>query len=345
MSYDRGGTAAIVGAGTWEDRVTARPKVIVTRRLPEQVEAALRERFSVELSADDRPTDADTLQRALGAADGLLATVTDKLTAEVLAAYPIRARIIANFGVGYDNIDLGAAQAHEITVTNTPDVLTDCTADLAMTLILMTLRRAGEGERELRSGGWSGWRPTHLMGTRVTGKVLGLVGMGRIARAVAHRAHHGFGMRILCYDPSPPSPVELAGVEAEPRSTLEALLAESDVVSLHCPSTAATRGMMNAARLAQMKPGAFLINTARGDIIDDSAVIAALGSGQLAGAGLDVFRGEPNIDRRYVDLENVVLLPHLGSATRETREAMGFRAIENLAAFFEGRPVPDRVVS
>ena len=324
--------------------MTARPKVIVTRRLPAPVEAALRERFSVELSADDRPTDADTLQRALGAADGLLATVTDKLTAEVLAAYPIRARIIANFGVGYDNIDLGAAQAHEITVTNTPDVLTDCTADLAMTLILMTLRRAGEGERELRSGRWSGWRPTHLMGTRVTGKVLGLVGMGRIARAVAHRAHHGFGMRILCYDPSPPSPVELAGVEAEPRSTLEALLAESDVVSLHCPSTPATRGMMNAARLAQMKPGAFLINTARGDIIDDSAVIAALGSGQLAGAGLDVFRGEPNFDRRYADLENVVLLPHLGSATRETREAMGFRAIENLAAFFEGRPVPDRVV-
>lgn len=324
--------------------MSAQPKVIVTRRLPDRVEAALRERFDVELSAHDEPTDAEVLQRALGQADGVLSTVTDKLTAEVLAAYPIRTRIIANLGVGYDHIDIGAAQAHEITVTNTPDVLTDCTADLAMALILMTLRRTGEGERELRSGRWTGWRPTHMMGTRVTGKVLGLVGMGRVARALAHRAHHGFDMRILCYDPSPPSPVELAAVGAEPRATLEALLAESDVVSLHCPSTPSTRGMMNAARLAQMKPGAFLINTARGDVVVDDAVIAALRSGRLAGAGLDVFRGEPNLDRRYLDLENAVLLPHLGSATTETREAMGFRAMENLVAFFDGRPVRDRVV-
>jgi lactate dehydrogenase-like 2-hydroxyacid dehydrogenase len=324
--------------------VSAAPKVIVTRRLPASVEAALRERFDVELSRRDEPTNAEGLQRVLGQADGLLSTVTDRLTAEVLAAYPIRTRIIANFGVGYENIDLPAAQAHEIVVTNTPDVLTDCTADLAMTLILMTMRRAGEGERELRSGRWLGWRPTHLMGARVAGKVLGLVGMGRIARALARRAHHGFGMRVLCFDPSPPSPVELAAVGAEPRATLAALLAESDVVSLHCPSTPATRGMMNAARLAQMKPGAFLINTARGDVVVDDAVIAALKSGHLAGAGLDVFRGEPNIDRRYLGLENAVLLPHLGSATRETREAMGFRAIENLAAFFDGRTVPDRVV-
>lgn len=324
--------------------MSAAPKVIVTRRLPAPVEAALRERFDVELSRRDEPTNAEGLQRVLGQADGLLSTVTDKLTAEVLAAYPIRTRIIANFGVGYENIDLPAAQAHEIVVTNTPDVLTDCTADLAMTLILMTMRRAGEGERELRSGRWLGWRPTHLMGARVAGKVLGLVGMGRIARALARRAHHGFGMRVLCFDPSPPSPVELAAVGAEPRATLAALLAESDVVSLHCPSTPATRGMMNAARLAQMKPGAFLINTARGDVVVDDAVIAALTSGHLAGAGLDVFRGEPKIDRRYLGLENAVLLPHLGSATRETREAMGFRAIENLAAFFDGRAVPDRVV-
>jgi lactate dehydrogenase-like 2-hydroxyacid dehydrogenase len=324
--------------------VSAAPKVIVTRRLPAPVEAALREQFDVELSRRDEPTNAEGLQRVLGQADGLLSTVTDRLTAEVLAAYPIRTRIIANFGVGYENIDLPAAQAHEIVVTNTPDVLTDCTADLAMTLILMTMRRAGEGERELRSGRWLGWRPTHLMGARVAGKVLGLVGMGRIARALARRAHHGFGMRVLCFDPSPPSPVELAAVGTEPRATLAALLAESDVVSLHCPSTPATRGMMNAARLAQMKPGAFLINTARGDVVVDEAVIAALKSGHLAGAGLDVFRGEPNIDRRYLGLENAVLLPHLGSATRETREAMGFRAIENLAAFFDGRAVPDRVV-
>jgi lactate dehydrogenase-like 2-hydroxyacid dehydrogenase len=323
--------------------MTARPKVIVTRRLPAAVETALRERFDAELAARDRPTGPDDLQRALAQADGVLSTVTDKLTAEVLAAYPLRARIIANFGVGYDNIDLPAAQAHEIVVTNTPDVLTDCTADLAMTLILMTMRRAGEGERELRSGRWTGWRPTHLVGARVTGKTLGLVGMGRIARAVARRAHHGFGMRILCYDPAPPSPVELAALGAEPRATLDEVLGESDIVSLHCPSTPATRGLMNAPRFAQMRPGTFLINTARGDIVDDDALIHALVSGHLAGAGLDVFRGEPNIDARYVKLDNVVLLPHLGSATRETREAMGLRAIENLAAFFEGRPIPDRV--
>lgn len=323
--------------------MSAQPTVVVTRRLPAAVEAALRERFDVALSPHDAPTTPEDLQRALGLADGLLSTVTDKVTAEVLAAYPLRTRIIANFGVGYDNIDLAAAQAHDIVVTNTPDVLTDCTADLAMMLVLMAMRRAGEGERELRSGRWTGWRPMHMMGQRVTGKTLGLVGMGRVARAVAHRAHHGFGMRVLCYDPSPPSPVELAALGAEPRATLEALLGESDVVSLHCPSTPATRGMMNDARLAQMKPGAFLINTARGDVVVDDALIAVLRSGHLAGAGLDVYRGEPQLERRYLELENVVLLPHLGSATKETREAMGLRAVDNLAAFFDGRPIPDRV--
>ena len=323
--------------------MTAAPKIIVTRRLPVAVEGALREQFDVELAAEDRASTAEVLQRALGRCDGLLSTVTDRLTAEVLAAYPLRTRIIANFGVGYDNIDIAAAQAHDIVVTNTPDVLTDSTADLAMTLILMTMRRAGEGERDVRAGRWVGWRPTHMMGTQVTGKTLGLVGMGRIARALAHRAHHGFGMRILCHDPAPPAPADLAALGAEPRSTLDQLLAESDVVSLHCPSTAATRGLINAPRLARMKPGSFLINTARGDIVDDGALIDALASGRLAGAGLDVFKGEPNIDRRYLALENVVLLPHLGSATRETRDAMGFRAIENLKAFFAGEPVPDRV--
>jgi lactate dehydrogenase-like 2-hydroxyacid dehydrogenase len=321
----------------------AKPRIMVTRRLPRAVEAAAQERFDAVLSSDDHQLTANELQRALSECDGMLSTVTDRLTAEVLAAYPLRARILANFGVGYDNIDVRAAEAHDMIVTNTPEVLTDCTADLALTLILMTLRRAGEGERELRGGRWTGWRPTHLMGHRVTGRTIGLVGMGRIARAVAHRAHHGFGMRILCYDPAPPSPVELAAIGAEPRATLEALLAESDIVSLHCPSTPETRGMMNGLRIAQMKPGAFLINTARGDIVDDDALIAALLSGHLAGAGLDVFRGEPYFDSRYRGMENVTLLPHLGSATRETREAMGFRAIENLAAFFEGRPVPDRV--
>ena len=321
----------------------SQPRILVTRRLPPVVEAAVKERFDAVLSADDHQMGAGELQRALSDCDGVLSTVTDRFTAEVLAAYPMRARILANFGVGYDNVDIRAAEAHDIVVTNTPDVLTECTADLALTLILMTLRRTGEGERELRGGRWTGWRPTYLMGHRVAGRTLGLVGMGRIARAVARRAHHGFGMRIICYDPASPSPVELAAVGAEPRATLEALLAESDIVSLHCPSTPETRGMMNELRLAQMKPGAFLINTARGDIVDDDALIAALLSGHLAGAGLDVYQGEPRLDPRYLGMENVVLLPHLGSATRETREAMGYRALENLEAFFDGRPVPDRV--
>lgn len=320
-----------------------KPRILVTRRLPPAVEAAVQDRFDTALATDDHQLGAGELQRALSDFDGVLATVTDRFTAEVLAAYPIRTKIIANFGVGTDNIDIAAAAAHEIVVTNTPDVLTECTADLVVALILMTLRRTGEGERELRGGRWSGWRPTHMLGHRVTGRTLGLVGMGRIARAVARRAHHGFGMRILCYDPAPPSPVELAAVGAEPRATLEALLAEADIVSLHCPSTPETRRMMSGLRLAQMKPGAFLINTARGDIVDDDALIAALLSGHLAGAGLDVHRGEPHIDPRYLGIENVVLLPHLGSATRETREAMGFRALENLDAYFDGRPVPDRV--
>lgn len=323
--------------------MTARPRIVVTRRLPPAVEAALHERFDATLSANDTPMTADQLQRALGQADGILATVADRLTAEVLAAYPIRTRIIANFGVGYDNVDVAAAQAHEIVITNTPDVLTDCTADLAMMLILMCMRRAGEGERALRAGEWLGVAPTHMLGRRVAGKTLGLIGMGRIGRAVAARAHHGFGMRVLAYSRSPLSPMDLGAIGAEPRATLESLLAESDVVSLHCPSTPATRGMINDARLAQMKRGAFLVNTARGDIVVDEAVIGALRSGQLAGAGLDVYRGEPHLDPGYLGLESVVLLPHLGSATLETREAMGMRAVANLVAFFDGQPVPDRV--
>jgi lactate dehydrogenase-like 2-hydroxyacid dehydrogenase len=320
-----------------------RPRVVVTRRLPPRVEATLRERFDVVLSKDDIPLDDAGLQRALGEADGLLATVTDRLTAEVLSAYPIRTRIIANYGVGYDNIDLDAARAHDIVVSNTPDVLTDCTADLAITLILMTLRRTGEGEREVRSGRWTGWRPTHLLGRRATGKTLGLIGLGRIGQAVARRASRGFGMRVIGYDPHPPDAERLAAAGIDALASLDAVLVEADVVSLHCPSVPETQRLMNAARVARMKPGAYLINTARGEIVDDEALITALISGHLAGAGFDVYRGEPAVDRRYLGMENVVLLPHLGSATVETREAMGFRATANLEAFFAGDTVPDRV--
>lgn len=322
--------------------MTTRPLIRVTRRLPEAVEDALRERFAVELSADDRPLDGSELQLALGRCDGLLTTVTDRITAEVLAANPLRARILANFGVGYDNIDLAAARAHDITVTNTPGVLTDATADLAMMLILMVMRRAGEGERQLRAGEWRGWTPTHLMGHEVAHRTLGIIGMGRIGQAVAHRAAHGFGMRIIYYTHGAVDAAVTGHIGAEPR-TLDALLAEADVVSLHCPSTDATRGMINAARIGLMKRGSFLVNTARGDVVNDDDLVAALGSGHLGGVGLDVFRGEPHVDRRYLDFENAVLLPHLGSATIETREAMGFRALANLTAFFDRTAVPDRV--
>jgi len=227
-------------------------------------------------------------------------------------------------------------------VTSPPDVLTDDTADIAVALMLMVTRRLGEGERHVRAGEWAGWRPTHMLGTRLSGKTLGVVGLGRIGRAVARRAHHGFGMRVLYYDP--PVPPEVAReVGAEPRDSLEAVLAESDVVSLHCPATPETRHLVNAERLRAMKRGAFLVNTARGDVVEEAALVEALSAGTIAGAGLDVFEREPQVAEALTRMENVVLLPHLGSATVETRVAMGERAIDNLVAFFEGRPPRDRV--
>jgi len=323
--------------------VTPRPIVAVTRRLPAAVETALSTRFDVRRAPEDVPLTPAAYQRFLGEADGLLCTVTDRITAEVLAANPLRTRIIANFGVGTDNIDLAAAQAHEIVVTNTPDVLTDDTADLAMALILMTMRRAGEGERMVRAGRWNGWRPTHHLGRRVTGATLVVLGFGRIGQAVARRAHHGFGMRVLAWGRSAPDPVTLSATGATFVPSLEAALAEADVVTIHLPSTPATRSLLDARRLAVMPTGSFLVNTARGDIVDDDALVRALITGQLGGAGLDVYRREPTVDTRLLGMEQVVLLPHLGSATVETREAMGLRALTNLEAFFRGESVPDRV--
>lgn len=324
--------------------MTARPTVVVTRRLPKPVEEALRQDFDARLNQDDRALGSDGLQEALRTADALLCTVTDRLTAEVLSAEPLRARMLANFGVGFNHIDTTAAKARGLAVSNTPDVLTDATADLAITLLLMVSRRAGEGERHLRAGAWTGWRPTHLMGTQVSGKVLGLVGMGRIARAVARRAHHGFGMRVIFHDPFPPSPAEAAALGAEPRSSLEEVLDQADFVSLHCPAMPETRHLMNRERLARMRPSAFLINTARGDVVDEAALVDALKRGAIAGAGLDVYEQEPKVSAALLTMENVVLLPHLGSATRETRVAMGMRALENLRLFFQGAPLRDRVV-
>jgi lactate dehydrogenase-like 2-hydroxyacid dehydrogenase len=324
--------------------VSARPVVVVTRRLPEPVHEALSREFDARLNPEDRPLTEDGLKEAFRSADALLTTVTDKVTSEVLATEPRRAKLVANFGVGFNNIDIEAAKGRGIAVSNTPDVLTDATADLAMTLLLMTARRAGEGERHVRAGQWTGWRPTHMLGTHVTGKTLGLIGMGRIARAVAQRAHHGFGMKVIFHDPFPPAPDVAKALGAEPRNSLEEVLREAHFVSLHCPATPETRHLMNRERLALMRPEAFLINSARGDVVDEAALVEALQGKRIAGAGLDVYEKEPQVTPALLAMENVVLLPHLGSATQETRVAMGLRAFENLQLFFSGKPLRDRVV-
>jgi lactate dehydrogenase-like 2-hydroxyacid dehydrogenase len=324
--------------------VTPRPTVVVTRRLPSVVEDELAQDFDARLNRDDRPLGTAGLQEALRSADALLCTVTDRISAEVLAAEPLRTRMLANFGVGFNHIDTAAAQARGIAVSNTPDVLTEATADIAMTLLLMVSRRAGEGERHIRCGAWTGWRPTHMLGTQVSGKMLGLIGMGRIARAVAKRAHHGFGMKVIFHDPFPPSQADAAALGAEPRDDLEQVLDEADFVSLHCPATPETRHLMNRERLARMRRSAFLINTARGDIVDEAALVEALADGTIAGAALDVYEREPQVSPELLAMENVVLFPHLGSATHETRIAMGRRALENLRLFFSGAALRDRVV-
>jgi lactate dehydrogenase-like 2-hydroxyacid dehydrogenase len=321
----------------------ARPIVTVTRRLPPAVEAALATEFDAHLNREDVALDEAALRAAFSESDAVLPTVSDRLGAAVLGSAPLRARIIANFGVGTDHIDLRAAAARGLVVTNTPGVLTDCTADLTMALLLAVMRRLGEAERELRAGAWTGWRPTHMLGTRVSGKTLGIIGLGRIGQAVARRAHHGFGMRVLFHTLGPPPAEVWRALGAEPRDSLEELLEECDVVSIHCPATPETRHLIAARRLALMRPEAFLINTARGDIVDEAALIEALRAGRLAGAGLDVYEGEPRVSPDLRAAPNVVLLPHIGSASLETRTAMGMRALDNLRAFFAGRTPPDVV--
>jgi len=297
----------------------------------------------VILNEDDRSFDPDELQRVLGRVDGVIAFVTERYTAEVFAAEPRRAGIVANFGVGVNHIDLDAARARGVMVTNTPDVLTDCTADLAMTLLLMVARRAGEAERYLRAGRWAGWKPGDFLGARVTGKTLGVVGMGRIGQGLARRAHHGFGMRVLYTSPRAlPADAERS-LGMATRLDLDDLLRGSDFVSIHCPSTPVTRHLIDAGRLARMRKDAFVINTARGDVIDEAALVDALQRGVIAGAGLDVFEREPEITAGLLQMENVVLLPHTGSSTMDTRVAMGRRVLQNLQAFFAGREPPDRV--
>ncbi len=322
----------------------SKPKIVVTRRWPKQVEDILVQEFDTTLNETDVPMTVSELHAALQTADAVCPTVSDRINADVLSAANIKATILASNGVGFNHIDLEAAKSAGLTVTNTPEVLTDCTADLAMTLMLMIARRAGEGERHVRGNEWTGWRPTHMMGTSVTGKTLGFIGMGRIARAVAQRAAHGFGMNIIFHDPFPPSAADLEGLNATQCGSPDEVYANADFITLHCPGGDATHHLINAGAFEKMKSGAFIINTARGDVIEEQALVNALKSGQIAGAGLDVYEFEPTISEELANMENVVLLPHLGSATIETRVAMGMRVVDNLRAYFAGNTPNDKVI-
>lgn len=321
-----------------------KPSVLVTRRWPAAVEAQLARDYDVTLNKSDRPLSPADFRDAIGKFDAVLPTVTDQVGAEALDVRRPQTRILGNYGVGYSHICERAARDLGVTVTNTPDVLSECTADIAMTLMLMVARRAGEGERELRDGRWSGWRPTHLVGTKVSGKTLGIVGFGRIGQEVARRAHHGFGMKVLVQNRSAVDPSVLAAFGAEQVDSLEDLMPRCDFVSLHCPGGAANRGLIGARALNLMKEDAFLINTARGEVVDEMALTQALMFDTIGGAALDVFDGEPRINPNLMQCDNLVMLPHLGSATREAREAMGFRVLDNLDDFFAGRAPRDRVI-
>ncbi len=322
----------------------SKSKLLLTRRWPREVEIHLAQRYDVTLNEHDTPLDVAALQAALATYDAICPTVTDKLSADVLAAAAGgKVKVLGNYGVGVSHIDLQACRRLGIVVTNTPDVLTDATAEIALALMLMVARRAGEGERQVREHRWEGWAPTRMIGAALTGKTLGLVGFGRIGQATARKAHHGFGMPVLYYSRKrAPAEVE-AATGGQHCPALEELLERSDFVSLHCPGGAATRHLLNAARLKRMKPSAFLINTARGEVVDEAALATVLRERVIAGAGLDVYEHEPRVPEAFLGLENVVLLPHLGSATLETRVAMGMRVAKNLDHFFAGLEPEDRV--
>ena len=321
--------------------MTKRPVVVATRHFPDAVEERLQSLFDARLNPEDRALTPDELIARAQGADGLMVAATGKVDADLIGRLPASIRIISTFSVGYEHIDVAAAEKRGILVTNTPDVLTDATAEIALLLMLAAARRAHEGAAMLRQGQWFGWTPTQLMGIGLTGKRLGIVGMGRIGQALAQRAR-ACGMEIHYYNRTRlPADQEHGAVYY---SSVEALLPKAQFLSLHCPLTPQTVKLMDARRLALLPEGAVLINTARGGIVDDDALIAALNSGRLAAAGLDVFDGEPNVDKRYFGIENAFILPHMGSATVETRNAMGFRAIENLkAVLIDGTAPPHRV--
>ncbi len=320
--------------------MAGKPVVLVTRKLPDAVEARLKRDYEPRLNADDSLySDADLVRLADGAI-AILPCHTEHFTADVIEALPASVRAIANFSVGVDHCDLAAAQARGLIVTNTPDVLSDATAEIAMLLMLGAARRAAEGEMLVRTGGWRDWSPSFMVGTQVTGKRLGIIGMGRVGQVVARRAR-GFGMEIHYHNRSRLSAAAENG--ARYHDDLNDLLAVSQFLSIHCPATEDSMGLLNAERIARLPDGAVVVNTARGAVVDDDALIAALQSGKLAGAGLDVFNNEPAIDARYKQLWNAFLLPHVGSATAETRIAMGNRALDNLDAIVSGREPGDRV--
>ncbi len=321
-----------------------KPKVLLTRRWPAEAEARAEELFDVTLNEDDHKMSVTELQDAMRNYDAVCPTVSDfEISSQILGVEGRRCRVLCNFGVGFNNIDTNAAKAAGVVVTNTPGVLTDCTADIAMTLLLMVARRAGEGERLVRNKEWNGWCPTHMLSTRVTGKKLSLIGFGRIAQAVAQKAHFGFGMQLSFYDPHPPSDSVIKKFSATQSGSVEAVLQDADFVSLHCPGGGDNTNLMNTDRLSMMKRSAFLINTARGDVVDEPALIKALREGVIAGVGLDVFAKEPAVTEELLTMENVVVFPHLGSATTETRVAMGMCSLDNVKAFFNGDEPPNRV--
>jgi glyoxylate reductase len=320
-----------------------RPRVIVTRRLPDAIETRMMELFDVRLNLDDTPMTHAQLVEAVADADVLVPTVTDRIDADVIAAAGSRLKLIATFSTGIDHIDLDAAKAKSITVTNTPGVLTEDTADMTMALLLAVPRRLAEGERLIRSGAWTGWSPTFMLGRRISGKRLGIVGMGRIGQAVARRAR-GFGVSIHYHNRRRVHEEIERELEATYWDSLDQMLARMDIVSVNCPRTPATYHLLNRRRLQLLKKDAYLVNTSRGEVVDEAALTQLLGQGAIAGAGLDVFENEPAVNPKLLALDNVVLLPHMGSATIEGRVAMGEKVIINIRTMVDGHTPPDRVL-
>lgn len=321
-----------------------KPLVIVTRKLPEIIENRMSEIFNVRLNDDDHIFSETELKNAVSEADILVPTVTDRIDADILASAGTNFRMIANYGVGVDHIDLKSARNRMITVTNTPGVLTEDTADIAMALMLGITRRMGEGERTLRAGKWKTWAPTGMLGMRLGGKKLGIIGMGRIGEAVAFRAK-AFGLEIHYHNRYQLDDQRERELDATYWSSLDQMITQMDIISLNCPSTPDTHHIMSKRRLGLMKTQAYLINTARGNVVDEAALIDALQNNAIAGAGLDVYENEPHVDPRLFELENVVIAPHMGSATDEARAAMGEKVLINIKTFIDGHSPRDRVLA